>query len=417
MVYLHKMKAIRNLFKNKNMIKYLFSIVLILNVGFIQAQKFENLAQTPPMGWNSWNKFKCDVSETLIMETADAMVASGMKDAGYEYVVIDDCWQIDRDKNGKIVADPERFPSGIKALADYIHSKGLKFGIYSCAGTKTCEKRPGSHGKEIIDARTYAEWGVDYLKYDWCFTDGLDAQKAYTDMSIAIKKAGRPMVFSICEWGLSEPWKWAKDVGHLWRTTYDIKDWYDGEIDGNFLGWSKILDKQIGLEKYSGPGHWNDPDMLEVGNGRQTNTEYTAHFSFWALLSAPLIAGNDLRTMDKETVKILTNKEVIAVNQDKLGKQGYKISDSGDKEVWLKELENGDYSIILFNRGSENQHVSVHWEMISPEHTSATFLVRDLWEHEDLGAFKFGFSGLVPSHGVKMIKVSIKNTNDVAVQD
>lgn len=388
------------------MFKYFFILIFVLGTSFIHAQKFDDLALTPPMGWNSWNKFGCDVSETLIREIADAMITSGMKDAGYEYIVIDDCWQIDRDEKGMIVADPDRFPSGMKALADYIHSKGLKFGIYSCAGTKTCEKRPGSHGMELIDAQTYADWGVDYLKYDWCFSDGLEAEKAYTDMSKAIKQAGRPMVFSICEWGLSQPWTWAAEVGHLWRTTYDIRDWYDGEIDGNFLGWSIILDKQVGLEKYSGPGHWNDPDMLEVGNGRQTNTEYKAHFSFWALLNAPLIAGNDLREMDAETIEILTNKEVIRINQDSLGKQGYKIFDDGDKEVWAKALSNGDYGVILFNRSSGDQHISVNWDMIAPELASASYQVRDLWKHSDLGTFKYAYSTQVPSHGVSMIRIS-----------
>lgn len=388
------------------MIKYFFTLVFIICINFMHAQKYDGLVQTPPMGWNSWNKFDCDVSEKLIKEIADAMVSSGMKDVGYEYIIIDDCWQIERDKNGKIVADPERFPSGMKALGDYIHSKGLKFGIYSCAGTKTCEQRPGSHGKELIDAKTYAEWGADYLKYDWCFTEGIEPEKAYTTMSKAIKEAGRPMVFSICEWGLSKPWTWATDIGHLWRTTYDIRDWYDGEIDGNFLGWSLILDKQVGLEKYSGPGHWNDPDMLEVGNGRQTSTEYRAHFSFWSLLNAPLIAGNDLRDMDHETIEILTNKEVVAINQDKLGKQGYKIFDNGDTEVWCKNLYNGDYCVILFNRASNNQYIEVNWDMISTELASASYLVRDLWKHSDLGKFKYGFSTEVPSHGVKMIRLS-----------
>ena len=387
------------------MMKYSFALVITLCMGLAHAQKFDGLAQTPPMGWNSWNKFNCDVSEKLIKEIADAMVASGMKDAGYQYIVIDDCWQIDRDGNGKIVADPERFPSGIKALVDYVHGKGLKFGIYSCAGTKTCQERPGSHGMERIDANTYAEWGVDYLKYDWGFTEGIEPIAAYKNMSEAIKEAGRPMIFSICEWGLSKPWTWARDVGHLWRTTYDIRDWYDGEINGNFLGWSIILDKQVGLEKYSGPGHWNDPDMLEVGNGRQTNTEYKAHFSFWALLNAPLIAGNDLRNMDANTIEILTNTEVIAINQDQLGQQGYKICDYGDSEVWCKNLYNGDYCIILFNRASSRQQVAVQWEMIAPELAADSFALRDLWKHEDLGDFKYGFNAEIPSHGAKMIRL------------
>ena len=259
-------------------------------------QKFENLALTPPMGWNSWNYFKCDrVNEAVIRDMADAMVSSGMKDAGYEYIVIDDCWQVGRDDEGVIVVDSEKFPSGIAALADYVHSRGLKFGIYSDAGTHTCEGRPGSKGHEEQDAATYAAWGVDYLKYDWCNTEGQDEIESYTKMRDALYKAGRPIVFSICEWGYSKPWEWAGDVGHLWRTTQDITDRWDGSRWGNQLGWTFILEQQVGLEKYAGPGHWNDPDMLEVGNDGLTINEARAHFTMWCVLAAPLITGNDLK--------------------------------------------------------------------------------------------------------------------------
>jgi alpha-galactosidase len=245
-------------------------LLLVFTVWGASAQKFENLAKTPPMGWNSWNKFGCNVSEKLIMQMADEMVSSGMQDAGYEYIVIDDCWQVDRDENGEIVVDKERFPHGIKYLADYIHSKGLKFGIYSCAGSKTCAGRPGGRGHEYQDARTYARWGVDYLKYDWCYTTTQDARASYSTMRDALYAAGRPIVFSLCEWGTAKPWEWAKEVGHLWRTTGDIVDRWDAMID--------IFEKQKDLARYAGPGYWNDPDMLEVGNGGMTTEEYRTHF-------------------------------------------------------------------------------------------------------------------------------------------
>jgi alpha-galactosidase len=285
------------------------------------AQKFDSLALTPPMGWNSWNHFHCDVNEDVIKEIADAMVSSGMKEAGYQYIVIDDCWQVGRDKEGYIIPDPERFPSGMKALGDYIHSKGLKFGIYSDAGILTCKKRPGSRGYEFQDARTYASWGVDYLKYDWCNHGTQDAKASYSIMRDALYAAGRPIVFSICEWGSNEPWKWADEVGHLWRTTGDIQPCYDCKVNWGELGWIHILDKQVELSAYAGPGHWNDPDMLEVVNEGLTFNESRAHFTMWCMLAAPLMAGNDLRNMNKETIDILTNKNLIAINQDVLGKQ------------------------------------------------------------------------------------------------
>ena len=287
------------------------------------------LARTPPMGWNSWNKFGCNVSEQLIRDTADAMVSSGMQAAGYEYVVIDDCWQVGRDSNGNILADPQRFPSGIKALADYVHGKHLKFGLYSDAGTKTCAGRPGSRGYEFQDARQYATWGVDYLKFDWCSTDTENAEAAYTTMHNALKASGRPIVFSICEWGKSKPWLWAKDVGNLWRTTGDISDCWDCKKEWS-TGWVVILDQQVGLETFAGPGHWNDPDMLEVGNGGMSTTEYLSHFSLWSMLAAPLIAGNDLKNMTPEIKEILTNKEVLAVDQDAMGMQGRRMSKNGE---------------------------------------------------------------------------------------
>ncbi|MGN6421724.1 MAG: alpha-galactosidase [Asticcacaulis sp.] len=311
------------------------------------------VAMTPPMGWNSWNHFQCNIDEAKIRGAADAMVASGMKAAGYQYVVIDDCWQTDRDAQGNIVADPVKFPSGIKALADYIHSKGLKFGIYSDAGIKTCGGRPASRGHEFQDAKQYAVWGVDYLKYDWCYTGADDASSDYRIMAAALRASGRDIVFSICEWGSHKPWKWAGDVGHLWRTTGDITDaFYKGHHQGWDNGVVDILDEQVGLESYSGPNHWNDPDMLEVGNGGMTDTEYRAHFSLWAMLAAPLIAGNDLSDMSEATKAILMNPDVIAVDQDKLGRQGHRVSKDGDYEVWARPLSNGDTAVILLNRSA-----------------------------------------------------------------
>jgi alpha-galactosidase len=362
------------------------------------------VAMTPPMGWNSWNKFGCNVGEDLIRSMTDAMVTSGMKNVGYEYVVIDDCWQASRDEQGNIVADPQRFPSGIKALADYVHGKGLKFGIYSDAGSMTCAKHPGSRGHEFQDAHQYASWGVDYLKYDWCNVGTADAQAAYITMRDALAATGRPIVFSMCEWGTAKPWLWAKDVGNLWRTTGDIADCWDckKEYESGFV---KNLDLQVGLESFAGPGHWNDPDMLEVGNGGMTTTEYRSHFSLWSLLAAPLIAGNDLRTMTPEIHDILTNSEVIAVNQDALGREGNRVRKYGDLEVWAKQLKDGTRAVVLFNRSAAASDVSVSWEEIGyPAHLSA--VVRDLWAKKDLGNFVGSFKATVPSHGVVMIKVT-----------
>jgi alpha-galactosidase len=362
------------------------------------------LALTPPMGWNSWNKFACNVSEELLRQTADAMVKSGMKDAGYQYVIIDDCWQVKRDKDGNIIPDPQRFPSGMKALGDYIHAQGLKFGIYSDAGTHTCEGRPGARGYEFQDARQYAAWGVDYLKFDWCSTSTQDGPSSYALMRQALDASGRPIVFSLCEWGTAKPWTWgAKVGGNLWRTTGDIADKFvnGNKQDGGMLN---ILDLQVGLESYAGPGHWNDPDMLEVGNGGMTNTEYVSHFSLWAILAAPLLSGNDLRSMTPEIRDILTNKEVIAVDQDALGSEGRRVAKNGDLEVWAKQLKDGSRAVVLFNRGSSQQDIGVNWEDLGyPDHFSAA--VRDLWQHKDLGKFTGKFSSPVESHGVVMVTV------------
>jgi len=367
------------------------------------------LALTPPMGWNSWNKFHCNVSEDLIKSMADGMVASGMKVAGYQYVVIDDCWQVSRDADGNIVPDAQHFPSGMKALGDYIHSKGLKFGIYSDAGEKTCAGRPGSMGHEYQDALIYAKWGVDYLKYDWCHTGKRNAEEAYATMRDALKAAGRPIVFSMCECGTAKPWLWAASIGNLWRTTGDIDDHWEGQKkwpDGGCcsLGMLDILDLQVGLESFAGPGHCNDPDMLEVGNGGMTTNEYRAHFSLWCIINAPLIAGNDLRSMAPEIKEILTNKEVIAINQDPLGRQASRVWKDGNLEIWAKPMKDGSRAVLLLNRGASEAEISVPWTVLGyPDHLSAT--VRDLWAHKDLGKFTGKFSAKVPSHDVAVATV------------
>ena len=388
--------------------KIVSSLALSLFFGFLfcvpSSRALGNgLALTPPMGWNSWNRFACNVTEDLVKSAADALVSTGMKDAGYEYIVIDDCWQVSRDALGNIVADAKTFPSGIKALADYIHSKGLKFGIYSDAGTMTCAKRPGSRGHEFQDALQYAAWGVDYLKYDWCNTGTENAQAAYSTMRDALKAAGRPIVFSLCEWGSNKPWLWANDVGNLWRTTGDISDCW--ECRKGHLSFAQILDLQVGLETYAGPGHWNDPDMLEVGNGGMTATEYRSHFSLWCILAAPLMAGNDLKNMAPEIKDILTNQEVIAVDQDPLGMQGRRVRKDGDSEVWAKQMKDGSRAVVVFNRGASDADISVSWEDLGyPAHLSAS--VRDLWAKKDLGKSTASFTAKVPSHGVAMLLIT-----------
>lgn len=385
----------------------------------LSAQKFEGLALTPPMGWNSWNKFACDVNEAKIREVADAMVSTGMKDAGYEYVVIDDCWHGERDAQGFITANAERFPAGIKALSDYIHSKGLKFGIYSCAGSKTCGGHPGSQGHEFQDAITYASWGVDYLKYDWCYTGKRNAEEAYTTMSQALRAAGRPVVFSLCEWGDNKPWDWAKPVGHLWRTTGDIYNCFDCVKDnGSWKAWGtmQILDKQDGLRQFAGPDHWNDPDMLEVGNGLSVN-EARAHFTMWCMLAAPLIAGNDLRSMTKETLGVLSNREAIAINQDSLGIQCFRHEVKDSVETWLKPLQNGRWALCFLNRSIRPKSISMDWKVFSVKDPlngleinttgSQVWQLLDVWQPtpKKLMNTKKPLVATIPGHDVLCLKV------------
>jgi alpha-galactosidase len=359
---------------------------------------YNGLAKTPPMGWNSWNKFRNQVSDKLVRETADAMATNGMKAAGYLYVNIDDTWEGTRDEAGNIRTN-EKFPD-MKALADYVHSKGLKLGIYSSPGPQTCAGYEGSFKHEEQDAKTYAAWGIDYLKYDWCSAtqvyDHHSMPAIYAKMGEALLHSGRPIVFSLCQYGVLHGPTWAQKVGgNLWRTTGDISD--------SWRSMSHIgFDLQTDLYQYAGPGHWNDPDMLEVGNGGMTDTEYRTHMSLWTLLAAPLLAGNDLRSVTPEILEILTNKEVLAVDQDPLGKQARRVSKDGDLEVWARPLSHGAYAVGLFNRGDTEAKVTARWSDIGLDKKAH---VRDLWAHADRGVVSDQFSADVPSHGVVMVKM------------
>ena len=397
--------------------RHVLVALMALSASVVQAQKFEGLAKTPQMGWNSWNKFGCNVSEQLIRETADAMVSSGMKDAGYQYINIDDCWHGERDARGFIQVNKERFPGGMKALADYVHSKGLKLGIYSDAGWKTCGGKPGSRGHEYQDALTYAEWGIDYLKYDWCNVDGLKAEGAYLTMREALRSAGRPILFSMCEWGDNKPWLWAKDVGHSWRTTGDIFNCFDCVEDhGTWKSWGvlQILDMQKELRQYAGPDHWNDMDMLEVGNGMPVN-EDRAHFSIWVMMASPLISGNDLRSMSKETTAVLTNKSVIAVSQDPLGVQAFRYAARDGVEYWFKPLANDEWALLVLNRNKEPRKASFDWktERVSDDlskrdaaFATTRYKLRNLWNGQFVGNTGKALSADVPGHDVLMLRLS-----------
>ncbi|KAG0631843.1 hypothetical protein M758_1G283400 [Ceratodon purpureus] len=362
-------------------------------------QKLNNgLGATPPMGWNTWNHFACEINETLVMETADALVSTGLAAKGYEYVNLDDCWAaMERDDQGFLQSRPQTFPSGIKALADYVHGKGLKLGIYSDAGYLTCATQPGSLGYEDQDARTFASWEVDYLKYDNCNNDGSKPEERYPVMRDALNKTGRPIFYSMCEWGIDNPATWATDVANSWRTTGDIED-----------TWSSMIDK-VDLNnqwaEYAGPGGWNDPDMLEVGNGGMTTEEYRSHFSLWALMKAPLLIGCDVRNVGAEILEILSNEEVIAVNQDPLGVQGRRVNvqgENGSLDVWSGPLSLGRTVVLLFNRSNATATVTAAWSDLGIQSDPAAFSIRDLWTHEARCGQTDPISEDVPSHGVKM---------------
>jgi alpha-galactosidase len=357
------------------------------------------LAKTPPMGWNSWNKFAGRVDDAAVRAMADRMSANGMKEAGYEYVNIDDTWQAGRDAQGNITTN-KKFPD-MKALADYVHGKHLKIGIYSSPGPNTCAGYEGSFGHEEQDARTYAAWGIDYLKYDWCgarniYTDQ-EMRALYQIMGEALLKTGRPILFSLCQYGRAEVWKWGPDVGgNSWRTTGDIRDTWDSMTSIGFA--------QDELAPWAGPGHWNDPDMLEVGNGGMSEDEYRTHMSLWSILAAPLLAGNDLRNMTPATLEILTNREVIAINQDPAGQQGRRVSKEGDQEIWTRPLSDGGLAIGVFNRSATPARIILKWSDLGRESPPAR--ARDLWAHSDVKLDGGEYPVMVPAHGVAMLRVA-----------
>ena len=401
--------------------KKIIKLIVFISFPLCFAQKFENVALTPPMGWNSWNTFEVNINEDLVKKTADIIVSSGLKDAGYEYIVLDDGWTVKdhRDKNGDLIPDPVKFPHGMKALIDYVHSKGLKFGLYNCAGTQTCAGYPGTRGYEYQDARFYANLGIDFLKYDWCNTNGINATEAYTTMSKALKAAGKPIVFSICEWGDNQPWDWATPVGNLWRISGDIYPCFDCEYkheEGNWSSWGvlRILEMRKDIRKFSGPDHWNDFDMMEVGNG-MTNTEDKSHFTLWSMMASPLFAGNDLRIMKSETLNILTNKEIIAINQDALGIQGFKYQSENGVDVWVKPLFDENWAVVFLNRSDKTQKINFDWKKHIIEDndfkfilnlTSQKYNVRDLWEHINLGNTNKIFQKELAPHDVIAIKLT-----------
>jgi alpha-galactosidase len=399
-----------------------FIIALCFLYNPLMAQKPAGVAITPPMGWNSWNCFREDVDEARVRSIADAMVSSGMKDAGYQYIVIDDGWMTtSRDNEGHIIVNKEKFPGGMKALADYIHELGLKFGIYSAPGCFTCQKLMGSLGHEQTDANDYALWGVDYLKYDHCHyprtireeknTSRDSCRAAFELMRKCLNNTGRPIVYSVhdyCDGASREKsLPWVKTIANMHRTGDDIKDNWDRML--------YCLETTAGMWEYAEPGYWNDPDMLEVGNTTQERlwggispqkmnlAEYRTHFSMWCIVAAPLIAGNDLRTMKPEIIDILTNKEVIAIDQDPLGKQGRRIRDEGDIEVWQKDLSGKRMAVALLNRSEVPADIVIGWDELG---LKGKLKVRDLWLHRDLGKFKKSFTGKnIPVHGCQVILI------------
>ncbi len=359
----------------------------------------------PPMGWNSWNAYRCDIDADKIKAAADALVSTGLRDAGYVHLIIDDCWQNpQRDAEGKLFADPARFPGGIKAIADYVHARGLKLGIYATPGSRTCanlyDDYPGalgSLGHEQQDARTFAQWGVDYLKYDWCRADqdGLEGEAAFSRMRQALQATGRPIFLSIHHEPQLPMQPWRPKVANAWRTTPDIKPRWPILM--------RNLDAQEGLEAYARPGAWNDPDMLEVGNGELTADENRAHFSLWALLNAPLLLGNDLTAMTPEVLAIVENRDIIALNQDWAGTQGHRLRDDGDSEVWGKPLSDGSFTVVLLNRGEAVARIGVSAAEMGFE-ANAKLRAKDLWKQRE-AAVRARIEADVPAHGVAVYRV------------
>jgi len=372
-------------------------LVALLLSGTAFAQKPE-LARTPPMGWNSWNHFRTNITDAILRAQADALVKNGMKNVGYEYVVIDGGWEGFHDEQGNFHPDPQKFPD-MRVLVDYIHGLGLKVGIHTTPGPKTCSGREGSYGHEKQDAETFAKWGIDFIKYDWCTAGQVyqpdQMQAVYKKFADALTATGRPMLLSLCQYGMQNVWKWGASVGaQMWRTTNDIQDNYYQMM---FIGLG-----QNGLEKYAGPGHWNDPDMLEVGNGNMKDEEYRTHMTLWCILAAPLFSGNDLTGMSPATLEILTNPEVIAVDQDAAGVQGHRVWQEGPTEVWIKPLADGSKAIAAFNRETRPMRVDINFAELS---LPAAIQARDLWAHKDLENFEQTMTTTVPGHGSILLKV------------
>ncbi|KAG9301673.1 hypothetical protein G9A89_016744 [Geosiphon pyriformis] len=417
----------------KSLLSSFFIVIssLISNLYLIQyCDALDNgLGRVPSMGWNSWNKFACDINEKLIRETADALVSTGLRDLGYKYLNLDDCWQKSRTFRGDIVPDKNKFPSGMKALADYIHERGLLFGVYSSAGFWTCQRRPGSLWREDNDAQQYAEWDVDYLKYDNCYNLSIESETRYTWMRDALNKTDRPIIYSICNWGEEDSWVWGPKVANSWRTTGDINDVYqvDKKQDPRKCdpcGMLEILDATVGIEDYSSPGGFNDLDMLEVGNGGMTHEEYKTHFSLWAALKSPLLIGCDVRNLTAQTKEILTNNEIIAVNQDPLGKSAKLVlRKEGNYDIWAGKLSDDEDGLqqsvaVLFNRKDTPQSITLPFALLAPffgkpktdeKHNALIILdIRDLWLKKDLGIrIEEITTDEIPPHGVVVLKTTL----------
>ncbi len=382
----------------------LLSLASLFAFSLVAAAQTKPAAMMPAMGWNSWNHFAGKVTDKDVRDAADALVSTGLRDAGYVYVNIDDTWEGKRDAQGNIQTN-EKFPD-MKALAGYVHSKGLKIGIYSSPGPQTCAHYEGSYQHEAQDAKTYAGWGIDYLKYDLCGYRQIMQQEApndqakqyemmraaYEKMHQALEATGRPIYYSLCQYGWGLVWQWGPQVGgNSWRTTDDIED--------SYMSMSNIGFAQAGLSKYASPGHWNDPDMLEVGNGKMNGNEYRTHMTLWAMLAAPLLAGNDLSKMSPETLAILSNKDVIAIDQDSLGKQGDRVSAAGPLEVWSKPLHDGGLAVALFNRGHDDEPMSLPAESLG---VGADSKVLNVWNPKDTSRGPW----VVPEHGVVLLRIA-----------
>ena len=396
----------------------LFFALLLCTPIFNYAQKFQGLALTPPMGWISSESFQTNIDERLVMDMADALVLSGMKDAGYTYLILNEGWMaMSRDEAGNLVADPKKFPRGIKVISDYVHAKGLRIGLCNSVGTKTCLGYPGTRGYEFQDARLYASWEIDYLKLDWCYCEGLNPKEAYTTMSHALRAAGRPVVLSLCESGTSKPWEWAKNIAHLWCTGANRLAGADPATmnQGSSADLMEAVGRQAHLNSYAGPGYWNDPALLRIGNEMRLN-EARAHFSLWCMSAAPLIAANDLRRMTNETRAVLINKELIAIDQDSLGIQAFKFASQDSVETWFKPLKGGDWAACFFNRSTKQRTLAFNWRRQEIRDTTRetrvlnankfNYHIRDLWKKKSLGTTVKPMKAMIAPQDVLMVRLS-----------